>query len=211
MNFSNPIPIKSNQKKSNPLKTGLDKMWAGLSMVSLMAPGATTKDNIPVRNAAVIIFIVLIAYLGICGVYLNVQWLKHINISGGWFYYLSIPIIVFVAIEFLNIEKKVREFAMEKKIIYANKKSVLEKAIGKGSQAYIIISAVMDAFIFFYTIVGIIFYDRWMFVSLLAISILLTSITGLCKKTATAKKLFIAENIISISFLLFILLNHFLS
>lgn len=211
MNFSNPEPIKSTQEKQNPIKAVFEKLWAGISMFSLMIPGATTKENISVKNTGVLIFILLFSYFGICGIYLNVKWLSGISVSGDWFYYTGISIIVFLCIDFFNMEKRVREFSLQKKIMYVNKKSTLEKIIGDNNKKlYTIFSAIMEAMGFFWIIAGIIFYDRTLFIILLVIGIMQSAVTAqLIKKTEHARTMFIIDSIFSILFLLFIINNHF--
>lgn len=209
MNLSNPVPIKSNEKKKNFLQTGFEKMWAGISMISLMAPGPTTRENVSVKNIGVLIFILIVGYLGSCGVYQNIQWLKHISITGEWFYYVSIPIIIFVIAEFFNMEKKVREFALQKKVIYVYKKSLLENWLRNFNKVYIAFSFIIETVSFLWMVVGIIFYDRTLFIVLLSTSLLLSIITAAFKKPAQAKAMFISEAIIFLSIVLFILVNHF--
>lgn len=210
MNFSDPTPIKSDKPKINVVAGWLQKAWASLTMISLWVPGASTKDNIGAKNIGVIIFVLLVSYFIICGVWLNVQWLKGIHVSGEWFYYAGIPFLVFVCIEILNIDKKVREFCIEKKIMYPNRDSMLERIIGR-SKAYNIISTLAEVLSFFWVIAGIIFYDRTVFIVLFCGAILLTSSASLFKKQQHARKIFIAENIFWIVMLIFIFANHFLN
>lgn len=212
MNLSNPKTLKGTAPaKSNPFKVGMEKFWAVVSLISTMVPGATTRDNISAKNIGVVFFVLLVTYLGVCGLIQNVQWLGAIRITGEWFYYLGIAITSFVSIEFLNTEKKVREFAIDKKLIYPNKNSVLEDMIGRNS-AYNVFSMIMEAIGFFWVIAGIIFYDRFLFIGLMAISIAFAVIENTaCKKTSHAKAVIIAESLISIAGLLYILLNHYLS
>lgn len=211
MNFSDPKPIldTTERKKTNLVKVLFEKAGAGLTMISLMAPGASTRDNIAARNIGVVFFILFVSYFIICGAWLNVQWLKGVHVSGEWFYYAGIPLLVFMCIQMLNIEKKVREFCIEKKIIYPNRDSMLERIIGR-NKAYNVISTLLEVGSFFWVIAGIIFYDRTIFIVLFCGAILLTASTSLFKKQQHARKIFIAENIFWISILILIFANHFL-
>lgn len=210
MNLSNPKTIKASAPaKANPIKVGLEKFWAAISLISTMVPGATTRDTISAKNVGVVFFVLMVTYLGVCGLILNVKWIGDIRITGEWFYYLGILITVFVSVEFLNTEKKVREFAIEKKLIYPNKNSLLENIIGRSS-AYNVFATIMEATGFFWVIAGIAFYDRLLFISLMAISIAFALIENFaCKKANQAKVVIMAESLVSISGLAFILLNHY--
>ena len=211
MNFSKPKTIKAPaQKKVNPIKDMIEKAWAGLSMISLAAPGVNTRDTLPAKNISVLVFIILISYFALCGIWLNWQWIKGVRISGEWFYYTGISVLVFTAIEFFNIEKKVREFAIDKKIMFPNHNSLLENVIGR-SKLYNIVTMIMGVVNFVWVILGIIFYDRALFIELLVIYIVIVVIRSACKKTNSARNIFMIESIFSIALLAFILLNHFLN
>lgn len=214
MNFSNPKPIKINPPagkagQQNPLSVVFEKAWAGLSMVALMVPGANTKQNLPAKNIGILIFILIVAYLGGCGVYLNIKWLRHVEFSGEWFYYAGVSVALWIAIEFFNLEKKLREFAIEKKLIYGNHNSPLEDLIGR-NKLYNIYSSLMEAVSFFWVVIGIFAFERTKFIILFAVLVIFSLITSKLKKIEHAKILFIVESISALAIILFILLNHFL-
>lgn len=211
MNFSHPKTIKATApgKKQSSINAIGEKIWAGISTISLMVPGATTRDNIAAKNIGVIIFIFLVTYFIGCGVWLNVKYLTHISLSGEWFYYTGMFVLVTVCMEFFNLEKKVREFAIEKKLLYPNRSSMLEELVGR-SKIYNVFATLAEVISFFWVICGIIFYDRTLFLTLLIASIAITATASACKTAIDARKVFLTESIVSISILLFILLKHFI-
>lgn len=208
MNFSNPKPIKGTLPiRGNPIKSMFEKSWAALSMISLMVPGSTTKSNIASKNIGVLIFIVLIIWLSSCGVYMNIKWIIHMNITGDWFYYCSIPVAIFCTLQLLDIDKQLRDFASEKKIKIISQKSILEEGFGK---AYSPLIFTFELYSFFWLIIGIVFYDRYLSLSLLFMGIASNTIQHFIKNSDHAIKIFIYEACISLMIVLFILVQHFI-
>lgn len=212
MNFSNPKIIKGNDgKKEGIISKLFGKVWAWTGMLALMAPGSTTKSNEHAKNIGVLIFMILVSYLVICGLYINIQWLLGIKIEGEWFYFTGIYVLVFTAIEFLNIEKNVREVALEKKIICLYKNSMLEKIIGR-SKLYNVFALLMHIIGLFWILLGIFFYDTALFIAYATVSLALSLIANKAfKKTEPVRRMFMIESLFSVAIILFILLNYFLN
>lgn len=212
MNLSNPKRIQGPvSPKVNPVKAMFEKAWAGLSLLSLGAPGANTRANLPAKNIGVLVFMILVSYFAICGLYMNTQWLLGIKIAGEWFYYAGISVLVFTAIDFFDIEKKVREVALEKKIICLYKSSMLEKVIG-GSKLYNVFALLMHIIGLFWILLGIFFYDSALFIAYTSGSLVLLIIANKrFKTTAPVRRMFMIESLFSVAIILFILLNHFLN
>lgn len=213
MNLSNPETIKSNSKskKENPISVMFQKVWAWTGMLALMAPGSTTKSNKHAKNIGVLIFIILVSYFGICGLYTNIQWLLGIKIEGEWFYYTGISVLVFMAIDFFDIEKKVREVALEKKIMCLYKSSMLERVIGR-SKLYNVFALLMHIITLFWILLGIFFYDSALFIAFASVSLALSLIANKAfKTTAPVRRMFMIESLFSVAIILFILLNYFLN
>lgn len=211
MNFSNPTPIKKHQAHEGWIKVILKKAWALISLISGMVPGPTTRQNITSKNIGVLVFIVLILHLVGCGIWLNAQWIMKITIEGDWFYYTGIAVVVYSLIDSLHAEKRVREFAMEKKIMMPNQDSLLERAIGR-SQLYNVFAMIAEALAFFWVVLGIFCYDTWLCVGLLGIMMALSAITEYaCKTLSAARKIFMIESIFLAAAVLLIILNHFLT
>lgn len=212
MNFSNPTTIKGNDgKKEGIISKLFGKVWAWTGMLALMAPGSTTKDNADAKNIGVLIFMILVSYFGICGLYINIYWLLSIKIEGEWFYYTGISVLVFTAIEFLNIEKNVREVALEKKIICLYKNSMLEKIIGR-SKLYNVFAMLMHVIGLFWILLGIFFYDTALFIAYASVSLILSIIAAKAfKRTEPVRIIFMIESLFSVAIITLIILNHFLN
>lgn len=211
MNFSNPNPIKARQVKGNPVQEFFKKIWAGTGMISLMTPGSTTKDNIDSKNVGVIIFSILVIYLLVCGAWLNVQWIMNVTISADWFYYVGIAVLVHSVIGIFHVEKDVREFAVEKKIIIANRDSLLERVIGR-SKVFNIFSILSEINFFLWVILGIFCFDTLLFIGLFIVGISFScSVEYLCKKITQARTVLFLQSISLMLAVLYILSNHFLN
>lgn len=223
MNFTNPPPIKSNEKKV----TILGKIWAGLNLIALfgdfiMPKGA--KDNIPIkaRNIIILFLIALLVYMVGCGIYINVKWIieKSQSVSfsfGDNFYYFGFVIIIFTLLQLFNIKKELIDWANQKKITLSafddlvkqkSKVKILGKTL-KQHQSFTFLFAAMGFISFVWAVWGIIFYDRVLFIILFSIAILFSLILMPVKNLVIVKALLISEIIVSVLMIAFILINHF--
>lgn len=224
-NLSNPTPLKSNEKKI----AWYEKFWAGISLISLFGEGMMpkgVKDNMPVaaRNVIVMFFMLLIAYLACSGIYFNAMLLidatSGISFSlGDSFYYYGFIAIVFIALGYFNLEKEVVEHATRKKFLKDAVKEIGKNAIPSikplagafnSSRSGTIASSIFSFLNVVWTIWGIIFYDRWLFVGLIALSILFGAAMIPVKNVKHVRLVLILEIVATIILLSFILLNHFL-
>lgn len=221
-NFSKPETQKSSQKKV----AWYEKIWAGISLIALFGEGVMpkgAKDNIPVkvRNIIIIIFILIIAYLIGCGIYLNVKGIIHavhsITFSfGESFYYFGIVVMVFTALSYFNIDKWLLDFADQKKIVTSVMNNISTETTGqvlkdtlKSFESFNLLHSIMGAITFFWTIWGMIFYDRILFITLFGLSPLFSLILMPMKDLKKVRVVFIADIIVTLIVLSAILINHF--
>lgn len=227
-NFSKPTPKHTNEKKVSVL----GKIWAGLNLVALFGDFIIPKkhqDNIPIkyRNMIILFLLFVVLYMIGCGVFLNVQWIIHaigkINFSfGEGFYYFGILIIIFCALGYLNIEKEMLDLANQKKIIISSVNNIKDfkkntgfdpfASVKKSLQqhkSFTALFAIMGLISFIWTAWGIIFYDRILFIILIALSPLSSVIMIPIKNMKIVRMIFIADIIVTIIFISSILINHF--
>jgi hypothetical protein len=208
MNFSNPAPIKGTlPKKDNGFKVAMEKLWAGISMISLMVPGPATRDGLAAKNIGVIFFILVVGWLSGCGLYLNMKWISQMHIPSNWFYGFGFVVLLFAILQCFDWAKRVREFAAEKKIIHVNKKSLLEARLGKYYTAVDMLAGICSLL---WILAGAIFYERYLCIGFVVISIALISGEHAIKTTTAAKKLFIADSVFTIGTIAVILAKHYL-
>lgn len=219
--FSKPEPVKTNEKKV----PWWEKMWAGLSLISLFGDSIIPKKKrdyipIPVRNIAVLMLIIIIVYLVACGIVMNSRWIieytQGISFSlGDRFYYFSIIPMLFLIIDCFYLDDKILEMSIKKK-----QASIAIKGFGKvnpfdstksiqKSKFLSIISPISNFITFLWLIWGIIFYDRILFIGLIGLSMLFAIITGAIKNVKYTKFIFFIEIVVNILCILFILINHF--
>lgn len=221
-NFSKPESVKTNEKKV----PWWEKIWAGLSLISLFGDSIIPKkqrDYIPVsvRNIAVMILIIIIVYLIACGVIINSRWIiqctKGFSFSlGNRFYYFGIITIIFLIIDCFYLDEKLLEHSGKKKIISSAMKNLgkeipslkSEKSVSKNKFLTIVIP-ISNFLTFIWVIWGIMFYDRILFISLIGLSLLFAIITGVIKNVKYIKSLFLIEILVNIVAIAFILINHF--
>lgn len=222
-NFTNPNShIKTNEKKV----AWWEKIWAGLSTITLFGDllfPKDTRNNIPVkwRNMIVLFFLLLIVYLIICGAVINIQWISSYarNIyfeRSEWFYYTGIMIVLFVAMDYLNLDNAIQSNKNQKSVLSSALKSFnsnkadlnIKKPESRKSH---FIFTIMSACTLLWCIWGLIFYDRMLFIILIILSIIFSIISASIKDVAHVKKVLVAEIITNVSVLTLYLINHFYS
>lgn len=220
-NFTNPEPVKTNEKKG----PWWEKIWAGLSLISIFGDTMIPKNKrehipIPVRNIAVLLLIIIIIYLVGCGAIMNVGWIieysKGFSFSlGDRFYYFGIVTIIFLVIDCFYLDDKVLEMSIKKKQLSSviknpGKANPFEstKSIQK-SKFLSIISPISNFITFAWVIWGIIFYDRFLFIGLIGLSLLFAIGTGVIKNVKYTKYIFLIEILVNILAICFIMINHF--
>lgn len=222
--FTKPEPIKTNEKKT----TIWGKIWAGINLISLLGDALIpkgAKDNMPVkwRNIIILIFIVVLGYLIGCGIYINVLWIIHqvqkasFSLGDGFYYFGLLPIVLMV-LDFFNMQEKLADHALQKKIISTAIKNVgKEKNVLKGtgkdfkkkSNSLSILSSVISLISFVWVVWGAIFYERMLFGSIIILSIVFSIASAPVKNIKHLKILFTTEIIANILLITAILINHF--
>lgn len=222
-NFSKPnSTIKTNEKKV----AWWEKIWAGLSAITLFGDLLFPKDarnNIPVkwRNMIVLFFLLLIVYLIICGAIVNIQWISSYakNISfqrSEWFYYTGVLIILFVAMDYFNLDNSIKSNKNQKGMLssalksFKSDKPELNIKKPEGPKSHFIFT-IMSTCSLLWCVWGLIFYDRILFIILIIVSAIYSILSASMKDTAHVKKVLVLEIITNVSVLTFYLINHFYS
>ena len=223
-NLSNPTPLKSNDKKV----PWYEKIWAGISLIALFGEGMMpkgAKDNLPVkaRNIIILIFIFILLYLIGSGVFYNgmliIKATGSISFSlGDYFYYYGIIAIMFIAASYFNIDNALLDHANKNNMIKEVLKDMGKKApdiklLGKAVKSTSIntLPSIIGFLNTVWVIWGIIFYDRWLFISLLGISLLFSIVVSPIRDMKQVKMILILEMVVTILLLSFILINHFIT
>lgn len=221
-NFTKPEPVKTNEKKV----PWWEKIWAGLSLISLFGDSMIPKKKrdsipIPVRNTAVLFLIIVIIYLVACGAIMNCKWIIEYAQGfyfslGDWFYYFGIVAIIFLIIDCFYLDEKLIDHSNKKKQI-SSAVSNLSKGVASmpsikpvnKNKFFAIITSISTLLTFLWLIWGIIFYDRILFIGLIGLSLLFAIITSAVKNSKHTKYIFFVEILLNIFAILFILINHF--
>lgn len=221
-NLSNPATKKVTEKKVK----WYEKIWAFLNLIALMGDGIVpkgAKDAIPlkVRNVIIIFLMGILAYFLCTGVWYNsmllIEAAKGVSFSfGDGFYYYGIVAIISLAMGYFTLEDTLSKHKNIKQIIAGQMKSmkkspkeIISNAAqqSKGLARALSFSGFVNGL---WVIWGIIFYDRWWFVTLLSISLIFSIISSAMKKVEYVRWIMILEMIFSIIMVLLILNNHFL-
>lgn len=222
-NLSNPATKKTNEKKV----PWYEKIWAGLNLIALFGDGMVpkvAKDNIPIkwRNIIILVFILILVYFLGSGIWYNTMMIigavKGVSFTlGDSFYYYGIIAMICVAAGYFELDAAVlKHQAINKKLIKDSIKDIGKKpsvaiANFKGRMKYIaLITGLMGFINGLWIVWGIIFYDRWLFVGLLSISLLSYLSSMPLKDAKHIKMVMIAEMVITIIFIAVIMNNHFL-
>ncbi len=223
-NFSKPKPVKTKEKKV----ALFEKFWAGLNLISMfgdfMFP-KNVKENVPLawKNIIVLGFIIILAYLGVCGIMLNVTWIIEYTDTisfelGDTFYYYGFIAILFMGSTYFNLDTELIEYANKKKIVSQALKDLKNSSNGvikgienpfKKNKLVAIIYSLIHGLNTFWVIWGIIFYDRWWFVSIIVTSLVFNLAVMPFKNLKYVRAILIMEIIVTIILLISILLNHF--
>lgn len=221
-NLSNPAAKKTNEKKV----PWYEKIWAGINLIALFGDGFIpkgAKDNIPikVRNIIILIFIVILLYFLGSGIWYNammiIEYSRNVSFQlGDSFYYYGIIAIISVFIDYFDLDTAVSKKYADKKMMKSmandllkNPNKLLDKSV-QHAKTTAMITGFIGLINGLWTIWGIIFYDRWYFVSLIAISFASHIACYPLKQVKHVKAVLISEMILTIILILVILNNHFL-
>lgn len=221
-NISNPATKKSTEKKDK----WWVKIWAFLNLIALFGDGIVpkgAKDAIPlkVRNIIIIILMGVLAYFLGTGIWYNTMLLIEVarNVSfsfGDGFYYYGIIAIVSVALNYFTLEDDLSKHKNFKQMMADQLKAVkkdlkvIVATASKNARSLRMATSLVGLINGLWVIWGAIFYDRWLFIGMLAVSLISTIASSPLKKVKYVKLVMILEMIITIGIVLVILNNHFL-